>query len=203
MTANFVGVASLLNGMFISFALLDLSMAIHVLGLANWSDAASLFRAYLLFRHEAPIIAPMLLFLVLLLPFALYELITEDVIGLFTRPTHRQRHLIGTLNLVGLVVAIALALLFVRPYEDASIAALTAASSSGGGGSKVAAAAGGDDAVGRSSVVAVFYVHVVNLSLNCAMSMLPFFKFSAANMQAPIIANAASLSDFPTGGKSA
>lgn len=162
-TAGDVGFGSVLNGLFLAFSVMDLAAA-------SWALKApgrwGFYEGYVAFRQETPIIGHVLLFLLLLLPLALWQLISEDLVGLWKRPAHRRRHIAGTANLVGLIVAISWAIAGVKPAEKTALEVLGAASS--------------DEAARAAAAGGVWQAHLVNVGINLFMATMPFWKHAAA-----------------------
>lgn len=131
------------------------------LAAASWALKApgrwGFYEGYVAFRQETPIIGHILLFLLLLLPLALWQLISEDLVGLWKRPAHRRRHIAGTANLVGLIVAISWAIAGVKPAEKTALEVLGAASS--------------DEAARAAAAGGVWQAHLVNVGINLFMAV--------------------------------
>lgn len=125
--------------------------------------------SYYAWRHASPYLGHFVLLLVLLLPFVLWQLVSEDVVGMVKRPQYRRRHLWGCITLAGLTVIIALVVTAIKPAEDALVAA---------GGATPAAAA------------RLWALHLVAFILNAGMAIIPLFKYAGAAAVARALAGA-------------
>ena len=151
-----VGIASIINGYFLAVSLVDLSA--DTWALRDWDERSSFLSSYYRFRHDGPILSSIIGVLVLLLPAVLYTLVAEDVLGLWRRPIHRLRHIIGTVGLAALIAIITFTILWVRPDELAIVAGGTLS----------------------SAATRLYYDHLWVVVVNAAAMLLPFFKFTAA-----------------------
>lgn len=116
MTAADLGVGMAINGFFMALSLADLSFCTWALH--DLDQRRPALQAYYTWSAEQPIIGVLMLLLVLVLPFALYGMITEDVVGLCKRPAHVKRHAYGTATLVGIVVIIAAIVTVMKPEQQ-------------------------------------------------------------------------------------
>jgi len=139
--------------------------------LRAWDERESFLRLYYAWRHDAPVINAIILVLVLLLPFVIYGMVVEDVMGLWRRPLHRKRHLIGSIGLAALVGVVAYSIALQRPAEEALIALPKLAAT----GKATASLAQSLEAGTRA-----YRFHVISALANAAMMLLPFFKHAAA-----------------------
>jgi hypothetical protein len=139
-----------------ALALVDLSVDEFVL--QDFPSRATFGGSYYTWRHASPYIGTMMLFLLLVLPFALWQLIKEDVFGLWQRPAFRARHVYGTANLLGIVVIITCIIVKVKPLEDAM----------------------GDTNLKLETVQSLKSWHIVMLLMNMFMLVTPFFKYNAS-----------------------
>lgn len=172
MTAGDVAVSSLFGGFFLALSVVDSSV-----GMWARSDLAargSFLSAYLSWRHDAPLVGPLMLLLLLILPFAVWGMIKDDVLPLVrgSAPEHRARHAWGTVNFVGLVFVIFFAVSQQRPSELAVIASP-------------------DEATAQRAASC----HTVSLVANLVMALLPIFKYAAANKASGVAAAAADKKD--------
>lgn len=160
MTVGDVAVSTLFGGFFLALSVVDSSVGMWAR--ADWAARGSFLSSYFAWRHDAPLIGPFMLLLLLILPFAVWGMIKDDVLPLLrgAAPEHRARHAWGAVNFVGLLFVIFYAVAQQRPAELAVIA--------GGAGSEAAAQHAGT-------------CHAVSLVANLVMALLPMFKFAAAS----------------------
>lgn len=135
-----------------------MDLSADTFALRAWSERSDFLASYYAFRHDAPILGTIILLLLVLLPFVFYQLIVEDVLGLWRRPSHRSRHIVGSIGLFLLVVLISFTITFARPDESRIVA----------GGAPEAAA------------VRLYYNHLIVAVANACALCLPFFKYAAA-----------------------
>ena len=156
------GIASLLNGVFLAFALLD--FAVDQFAAGDVAANAPLLASWISFRHGEQLVTRFVLFLALGLPVLVWQLLREDVAGLLRGPgAHRLRHAVGAAMLIALLLVVAHAVLVQRPREEAVAAGMAAA---GARWPAITAAA-------RRS-------HLVTLVANILQLPLPFLKAAAA-----------------------
>lgn len=167
-----VGIACIFNGFFWGASVIDLGA--DTFALRDWAARGQFLRTYYEFRHDNPIIGPVLGVLLLLLPFVLYAMFTEDVLGLWRRPRHRGRHVWGSIGLFGIFAIVTFTLAVVRPAEDALLG-LTA----------VALTATGAGAASR-----LWALHAGVAAFNGVMVVQPFFKHAADAAAPPVPAEA-------------
>jgi hypothetical protein len=141
--------------------------------LRAWDERESFLRSYYAWRHDAPVINAIILVLVLLLPFVIYGMVVEDVMGLWRRPLHRKRHLIGSVGLAALVGVVAYSIALQRPAEEALIA-LPKLVATGTATASLALAQS------LEAGTRAYRFHVISALANAAMMLLPFFKHAAA-----------------------
>ncbi|RYG46337.1 hypothetical protein EON67_09680 [archaeon] len=138
-------------------SLLDLSVDTWVA--ADLPARATFLSSFYMYKHSAPYIGPVMLFLLCLLPFAIIPIVKDDIPGLFKSPASRPRHIVNVINLVGIVCAVSLGMVLMRPAEVALIA--------------------------KPSEEALNYarrIHLANWAINFGMMFLPFFKLSTGHL---------------------
>ena len=141
-----------------------LDLAADTFALRDWDARVSFLQTYYAFRHENPIIGPVLGVLLLLLPVVFYAMFTEDVLGLWRRPQHRARHVWGSIGFFGIIAIVSFTLACVRPAEDALL-----------GLPETEASASSGAAAGRR----LWALHAGVASFNAFMIVQPFFKYAA------------------------
>lgn len=161
MSAVDLAIATLINTVFVAFNMYDVGADLWTL--QDLPSRIHFLRSFLEFRANAPIVLHFLAFILLCVPFVVFKLFKEDVLGLIGGDCRfREIHLVGVLNLGCIVGVLVVTGLWIIPFQNEFIDPI-----------------GTTDSVRLEMFRTLFKIHVGQLLFNIFGILLPFFRWSA------------------------
>jgi hypothetical protein len=116
MTVVELVIATIINTLFIGFSMYDVGSDLWAQH--DLSTRLEFIKSFIRFRLEAPIVFPFIVFVVLCVPFVLYRLFKEDVLGIMNGDKrHFGVHVVGVVNLVCIVGILVLSVVWILPIQ--------------------------------------------------------------------------------------
>jgi hypothetical protein len=118
MTIWELSLATVINALFIGFSMYDVGSDLWAQ--QDLEQRLEFIKSFVRFRLEAPIVFPFIAFVVLCVPFVLYRLFKEDIIGIMNQKhkRHFTVHIVGIVNLICIVGILILSLIWILPVQQ-------------------------------------------------------------------------------------